>query len=83
MQQLLISTFSSVTHRPSAEKVWQQPAMEEEVLPMKPCRNPRRLPLEVQAASYLAASVRISSLLRTSMAYRAALRRGCRAGRSI
>ena len=52
-QQLVIRTFSSVTHRPSAEKEWQQPATEDEVLPMYPFREPRSPPLEVQAASYL------------------------------
>ena len=31
-----MSTFSSVMHRPSAEKLWQQPAMEEVVLPILP-----------------------------------------------
>ena len=35
-QALLIRTFSSVMHRPSAEKLWQQPAMEEVVLPILP-----------------------------------------------
>ena len=57
-----MSTFSSEIHRPSAEKLWQQPAMEEEVFPIFPGLDSRRTPLEVQAASYLAASVRIASL---------------------
>ena len=62
-----MSTFRRVTHRPSPEKVWQHPAIEEEVLPMAPARWRRWAPLEVQAASYLAASVRIVSLSITSM----------------
>ena len=33
-QRLVSSTFSSVTQRPSAEKVWQQPAEAVEVLPI-------------------------------------------------
>ena len=33
-QQLVIRTFSRLTHRPSAEKEWQQPATEDEVLPI-------------------------------------------------
>lgn len=35
--------------RPSAEKLWQHPAMEEDVLPIIPGLEPRRTPLEVQA----------------------------------
>ena len=33
-QLLVINTFSRVMHRPSAEKLWQQPAIEEVVLPI-------------------------------------------------
>ena len=65
--RLVSSTFKSVTHRPSAEKEWQQPAMEEVVLPMYPALAFRSPPLEVQAASYLAASVRMVSFSRTSI----------------
>ena len=46
--------------RPSAEKLWQMPP--EQALPNCPGRALRFTPLEVQAASYLAAPVRISSL---------------------
>ena len=41
--------------------------MEELVLPIYPCRKPRRVPLEVQAASYFAASVRMPSFSGTSI----------------
>ena len=41
--------------------------MEEEVLPIIPGRNPRRTPLDVHAASYLAASDNIASLSSSSM----------------
>ena len=41
--------------------------MEEEVLPIIPGRNPRRTPLDVHAASYLAASDNIASLSNSSM----------------
>ena len=44
--------------------------------------NPRRTPLEVQAASYLAASVRISSLARTSI-FTAPQRGGGYDGRAV
>ena len=71
-QTLVISTFSSVMQRPSAEKLWQHPAMEEVVLPIMPALAPRCTPLEVQAASYLAASVRIVSFSRTFMLLRRA-----------
>ena len=47
-------------HRPSAEKEWQQPAAMVE--PSRPARPARSSPLEVQAASYLAASARMVSL---------------------
>lgn len=57
-----MSTFSSEIQRPSAEKLWQQPAMEEDVLPIIPGREPRITPLDVQEASYFAASVRMVSL---------------------
>jgi hypothetical protein len=54
---LVRRTFNRVMHRPSAEKEWQQPpAM---VFPSCPPR--RSPPLEVQATSYFAASVRIWS----------------------
>ena len=66
-QLLVINTFSRVMHRPSAEKLWQQPAIEEVVLPIIPGRALRLTPLEVQAASYLAASVRMASLSSSSM----------------
>ena len=62
-QLLVINTFSRVMHRPSAEKLWQQPAIEEVVLPIIPGRALRLTPLEVQAASYLAASVRMAQLI--------------------
>ena len=52
-------------HRPSAEKEWQHPAMEAEVLPIYPALAFRSL--EVQAASYLAASARMVSLSIRSM----------------
>ena len=58
--------------RPSAEKLWQHPAMEEDVLPVMPGLEPRRTPLEVQAASYLAASVRMVSFSRASISLRRA-----------
>lgn len=64
---LVISTFKRETQRPSAEKVWQQPVME--VLPMVPERPARSSPLEVQAASYFAASARIFSLSSSSMVF--------------
>ena len=35
-QQLVMSTFSREMQRPSAEKLWQQPATEEDVLPILP-----------------------------------------------
>ena len=35
-QQLVMSTFSREIQRPSAEKLWQQPATEEDVLPILP-----------------------------------------------
>src|SRR5699024_11147576 len=57
-------TFNRETHRPSAEKVWQQPAMV--VLPTCPGRPCRSRPLEEQEASYLAASARIFSLSSSS-----------------
>ena len=66
-QQLVIRTFNSVTHRPSAEKEWQHPDTEEEVLPIYPFLAVRFPPLDVQAASYLAASVKTVSFSRTSM----------------
>ena len=66
-QQFVIRTFKRVTQRPSAEKEWQHPATEEDVLPMYPFFDVRSPPLEVQAASYLAASVKIVSFSRTSM----------------
>ena len=65
--RLVISTFKRVTHRPSAEKEWQHPAIEEVVLPIYPALALRFPPLEVQAASYLAASVRMVSFSRTSI----------------
>ena len=64
-QTLVISTFSREMHRPSAEKEWQQPGAV--VLPMVPGRPGRSMPLEVQAASYLAASDRIVNLSISSM----------------
>ena len=67
MQQFVISTFSREIQRPSAEKEWQHPATEEDVLPMYPCLDVRFPPLEVQAASYFAASVRIDSFSSTSI----------------
>ena len=67
MQQLVIKTFSSVTQRPSAEKEWQHPAREDEVLPMNPFFEVRVPPLDVQAASYFAASVRMVSFSKTSI----------------
>ena len=82
-QALLRSTFSSVMHRPSAEKLWQHPAIEEVVFPIMPGRNPRLTPLEVQAASYLAASDRIASLSRSSMFSYAVRRRRRGAGLSM
>ena len=90
-QQFVIRTFNNVTHRPSAEKEWQHPATEDEVLPMYPFLLERFPPLDVQAASYFAASVRMVSFSRTSIAYscgqRAIARRRewweRRAGRSI
>ena len=57
MHTLVSSSFSREIHRPSAEKLWQQPAAT--VLPSFPPR--RSPPLEVQATSYLAASVRMVS----------------------
>ena len=75
-----MSTFSSVMQRPSAEKLWQHPAMEEDVLPIIPGLEPRRTPLEVQAASYLAASVRMDSFSKTSISRYAARRRWRGAG---
>ena len=81
-QALLISTFSSVTHRPSAEKLWQHPAIEEDVLPIISGLAPRFTPLDVQAASYLAASDRMVSLSSSSM-LRYAMRRRRGAGLSM
>ena len=54
-------------HRPSAEKEWQQPHWV--VLPMVPGRPERLRPLEVQAASYLAASAKISSFCSSSIPF--------------
>ena len=51
-------------HRPSAEKEWQHPAAMVDPIPLR--RRPRSSPLEVQAASYLAASARIVSLSMSS-----------------
>ena len=47
-QWFVISTLSRETHRPSAEKVWQQPAAM--VLPIPPPALGRSAPDEVQAA---------------------------------
>ena len=66
-QRLVKRTFSRVTQRPSAEKEWQQPTMEEDVQPILPFWNPRFAPLEVHAASYFAASDRIVSFSRSSI----------------
>ena len=60
-----MSTFKREIHRPSAEKEWQHPARV--VLPMVPGRPARSRPLEVHAASYLAASARISSFWLSSI----------------
>ena len=51
--------------RPSAEKLWQQPAAM--VLPSLPFCAERSMPDEVHATSYFAASARISSLSISSM----------------
>ena len=71
-QQLVMSTFRREIHRPSAEKLWQQPATEDDVLPIIPGREPRRTPLDVQDASYFAASVRMASLSSSSISCGAA-----------
>ena len=55
-------TFNREMHRPSAEKLWQMPLASQ--LPMEPGRAVRVAPLEVQAASYLAASDRMVSFSR-------------------
>ena len=52
-------TFSSEIQRPSAAKLWQSPAVTQ--LPIPPRGAARETPDDVQAASYLAASDRISS----------------------
>ena len=52
-------TFSSEIQRPSAAKLWQSPAVTQ--LPIPPRGAARDTPDDVQAASYLAASDRISS----------------------
>ena len=66
MQLLDMSTLSSEMQRPSAEKLWQMPAMA--AVPIMPGLGPRSTPLEVQATSYLAESVRICSLSMSSKA---------------
>ena len=57
MQQLENRTFSKEMQRPSVEKLWQMPAIV--VLPRLPAV--RCDPLDVQAASYFAASVSTAS----------------------
>jgi len=59
MQTFVISTFKREMHRPSAAKLWQMP--QAAVLPMPPAEGTLATPLEVQAASYLAASDKIVS----------------------
>jgi hypothetical protein len=51
--------FSSETQRPSSVKEWQIPPDTE--FPRPPPRFSRRLPLEAQETSYLAALARISN----------------------
>ena len=59
-QRLVSSTFSREMQRPSAEKLWQIPGAQ--ALPSIPFTPAREDPLEVQATSYFAESVRIRSL---------------------
>ena len=58
-------TLSNVTHRPSAEKVWQHPAGR--AAPTMPFLGPLRAPDEVHAASKRAASASIPSFVRVSI----------------
>ena len=62
-----MSTLSSDMQRPSAEKLWQMPQAIE--LPIVPFAARRSTPLDVQATSYLAASVSIVSFSMTSMSF--------------
>jgi hypothetical protein len=59
MQKLVNRTFKSDTHRPSSVNEWQMPLGA--ALPKRPLQFSRRLPLEAQDTSYLAAPARISS----------------------
>lgn len=57
-QALLMSTFKSEMHRPSAAKLWQMPQLF--ALPILFFSPSRSTPLDVQATSYLAASAKFS-----------------------
>src|SRR5699024_8459880 len=59
IQELEKRTLRREIHLPSAEKRWQIPQAAE--FPRPPRCPARSIPLEVHAASYFAASVRISS----------------------
>src|SRR5665647_1693397 len=60
-----MSTFRREIQRPSAAKLWQIP--DATALPIFPGWPERSTPLEVQATSYLAASVRMANFSRTSI----------------